>query len=250
MSAVILLPDGNKFGEHPHVKTFLKGVFNLRPPKPRYEEIWDSDIVLEFLKEWSPKDKITLKQLAFKVVVLLLLVTGQRAQIITTLNIEDMKISDECYSFTISNAQLKQGRPGYKPEKIELRTFNEDRRICIYSYLKEYLFRTEELRNEIKEVFITIKKPHRKVSRDTVSRWIKTVLRLSGINVGQFKPGSTRAAAVSKAKSTGANIEEILRAGGWSRQSTFAKFYKKPIKKVNKGLAEFVMPYTNVCNKE
>ena len=38
---------------------------------------------------------------------------------------------------------------------------------------------------------------------------------------------SVRAIASSTAAATGIPINEILRAGGWTRESTFTKFYKK-----------------------
>ena len=41
LSTVIVMPDGSKFGEHPVVCRFLKGVFELRPSLPKYTEIWD-----------------------------------------------------------------------------------------------------------------------------------------------------------------------------------------------------------------
>ena len=106
----------------------MKGVFNLRPPVPRYQDIWDPQVVLKKLRTWSPAKKISLKMLTLKVVMLLLLVSGYRAQISTKLNVENMTIDEKYYYFQISNADLKQGRPGYKPEMLKLKVFNEDKK--------------------------------------------------------------------------------------------------------------------------
>ena len=46
--------DGMSIGRHPLVVRFLKGVFNPRPPVPRYNEVFDVSIVLRFLKTLSP----------------------------------------------------------------------------------------------------------------------------------------------------------------------------------------------------
>jgi len=241
LSAIIILPGQHKFGDHPYVKLFMRGVFNLKPSIPRYNEIWDTDVVLEMLKKWAPARKISLKKLTLKVVTLLLLVTGQRGQIIRSLSTEAMSIDREKIVFTVDCSQVKQGRPGYRPENLTLKVYPKDKNLCIHRYLSVYLLRTLELRGNVKEVFISFKKPHKKVSRDTVSRWVKTVLEHSGIDSNKFKPGSTRAASVSKAKECGATLDEILKAGGWSRESTFAKWYNKTITTENKTLGEVIL---------
>ena len=47
-----------------------------------YKEIWDVQVVLNHLGTFHPVDTLTLKQLTYKLVMLLLLVTGQRSQTI------------------------------------------------------------------------------------------------------------------------------------------------------------------------
>jgi hypothetical protein len=226
LSAVIILKDGTKFGEHPHVCAFMKGVFNMFPPQVRYSSIWDR--VLDYLKTWSPKEELSLQKLSLKVVMLILLVSGQRPQIINSLRLNNMTYEKNCIIFKVENSQLKQGRPGYKPELLKLKSY-DDKRNCVVQHLLEYVDRTEDIRGETLELFITTKKPVKAVSRDTVSRWVKSVLKMAGIDTNVFKAGSTRAASASKAKALGATIEEILKNGGWTRKSTFAKFYDKKI---------------------
>ena len=50
--------NGQTFGRDKVVVDFMRGVFNLRPPKPKYAEIWDPDEVLEVLKRWTPCESI------------------------------------------------------------------------------------------------------------------------------------------------------------------------------------------------
>ena len=100
------------------------------------------------------------------------------------------------------------------------------------TYLREYLKRTKPMRNTEK-LFISYVKPHHEVSRDTLSRWIKTTLQKSGINTNIFKAHSVRAAATSVAK-TEVDINTILKTAGWTRASTFAKFYNRPVIKDDK----------------
>ena len=75
--------------------------------------------------------------------------------------------------------------------------------------------------------------PFKRVGRDTISRWLKLVLTDSGIDTSRFKPHSTRAANTSAASNASVSLDDILHTAGWSSESTFAKFYNKPIVKEN-----------------
>ena len=72
-------------------------------------------------------------------------------------------------------------------------------------------------------------KPYKPVGTSSVGRWIKLVLNPSGIDVKKFKAHSTRAAAAKASKNT--TTDEILKHIGWSRESTFQKYYNKPVVK-------------------
>jgi hypothetical protein len=52
-----LLPaiDTVKMGSHPLVLQLLKGVFNLRPPEPKYSYTWDVSKMLDFIKSLGPQ---------------------------------------------------------------------------------------------------------------------------------------------------------------------------------------------------
>ena len=58
---------------------------------------------------------------------------------------------------------------------------------------------TEPIRNSEPLLFISIIKPFKKVSKDTTGRWIKNVMKSSGVDTQMYKPHSTRAASTSKA---------------------------------------------------
>ena len=82
-------------------------------------------------------------------------------------------------------------------------------------------------------LFIRYHRPFKRVSRDTISRWVKLVLTDCGIDTSRFKPHSTRAASTSAASNASVSLEDILHTTGWSSESTFAKFYNKPIVEEN-----------------
>lgn len=227
----ILVIDGNiKFGEHPAVKQFMKGVYQMAAPTPRYVNTWDPEVIITMFKskDWFPASRLSLLSLSKKLVTLILLASAQRGQIIPALTLDNMKITDNGFQFFLNNKDLKQGRPGYKPEILNFERFHV-KKVCIARYLQEYLGKTSDLRGNTREIFITSKKPFKAISRDTVSRWVKSVMREAGLDVQVFKPGSTRAAASSKAMQDGVPLDEILARGGWSNASTFRKFYLKDI---------------------
>ena len=68
-------------GQHPLVRRFVKGVFERKPPQNRPSDSWDVQTVLKFLKIFSPKSFLCLKDLIMKLTMLLALVTIQRKQI-------------------------------------------------------------------------------------------------------------------------------------------------------------------------
>ena len=42
--------DSHNVGSHPLVSRLMKGMFNARPPAPRYSGSWDVSVVVEFLR--------------------------------------------------------------------------------------------------------------------------------------------------------------------------------------------------------
>ena len=87
-------------------------------------------------------------------------------------------------------------------------------KLCVVETIKQYLKRTECLRNGDKLLISTVK-PHKSVSKQTLSRWIKLVMS-KAIITNTFKPQSTRSASASFAYIKGASFTDIIRTAGWS----------------------------------
>ena len=73
-SAILRISDCQNFGSHPLV------IFETRKPKPKYDVIWDASKVLTYRSTLHPVKEFPLKYLTLKVLMLALLVTGQRGQ--------------------------------------------------------------------------------------------------------------------------------------------------------------------------
>ena len=197
LSSFGVLETGQSFGSHPLVIRFLKSVYNLRPSMPRYKDIWDVDIVLAYMRKLSPVKYISLKELTFKLAMPFALVASARAQSLHLLKLDNMKKHKDKFVFTMTEL-IKQSRPGFENPDIIAKAYPVDRRLCIYTVLKEYLRRTKFIRSD-NYLFISYIKPHVQVSVATISRWIRTVMQSSGIDTNKYKAHSVRAAATSKA---------------------------------------------------
>ena len=100
-------------------------------------------------------------------------------------------------------------------------------KVWVFCTLKEYLLRTKTLRVTGSQLLISFQKPYKAVSRDTISRWIRTVMQMSGINLDVYKAHSTRGASVSAAHRAQVPIQQIFSKAGWSSAQTFAIYYDK-----------------------
>jgi hypothetical protein len=76
-------------------------------------------------------------------------------------------------------------------------------------------------------LFISSVGQHNPVKSQTISNWIKKVLKDAGIDVEIFSSHSTRGAEASKAVAVGASLDSVLSAGHWVWSSSFKKFYHR-----------------------
>ena len=210
-------------GTNAPVMRFMKGVSRNRPSAPRYNCIWDVDIVLNMFRKQPLAEYLSLYDLTLRTVTLLALVSVQRGQSIHLLDTDDMTRTRDKFVFHLHDA-FKHARPGFEHLDIVLAAYVHDIRICIVHTLSLYLERTRSLRTT-STLFISTVKPHGSVSKDTIARWIKATLKMAGVDVEVFKPHSTRAAATSAAVRKGVLVSDNLKVAGWSKETTFARFY-------------------------
>lgn len=222
-----------QFGELPSVKRIIKGIFESKPVLPLQSKIetWDPNTVITFLQPWCPLSELSLKELSLKMTFLLALLSGQRCQTLHALDINYMKLTDKTCTFFV-NSLLKHSKKGKHQAPLEFKSFPQDPSLCIVTVVSEYLKRTQKLRKNgtVSKFLLSFQKPHNPISKDTISRWIKTILEMADIDITKFTAHSTRAASTSAALSCGVPVSNILAAAGWSQETTFSKFYNKNIK--------------------
>lgn len=97
---------------------------------------------------------------------------------------------------------LKTCRPNSSMSDMVLKTYPPDRRLCDYLVLCEYISRTARLRKKCDSLFISYVQPHKEVSRDTIARWIRTVMCAAGVDTTIFKAHSVELLLCPKQKGT------------------------------------------------
>ena len=220
--------EGFVVGQHPRVSALLSGIFNNRPPQPKYNFIWDVKKVLDFLVTLKSDNECSLKVLTLKLTMLLALTSAARASEVCFLDTKYLVRHPSVYIFQFGRI-TKTARPGKPRKPIEFQHFNENRNLCVCNYIDLYIDKTKDIRGDESQLLISFVKPHKAVSTQTVSRWILEVLSQAGIDTKTFSGHSTRSASSSKAKARGVPIGEILKRGFWSQSTTFEKFYHKEI---------------------
>ena len=240
VGACTILSDGQPLGTQQDIIMFMRGAYNTNPPVVRNREIWSPDIVLSWMSKTDTPENSPSEMLVRKLVVLILLVTGQRPQILGALRLSDLKISENQATFSLQSHDVKQGRLGYTPPILLLRKY-VDPKLCVFNHLLEYVKRTKSLREGHDKLFLTCKKPFHPATMNTLSRWVKGVLKSAGIDISLYGAGSTRAASTSQAAAKGMPIDALLKTAGWSQQSTFGKFYNKKVV-AESSLDEFLLP--------
>ena len=69
--------------------TLMAGVFNNRPPKPRYTFVWDIETVLNYLSKLPDKLSLPIRLLSHKLALLPSLTAASRVSEICYLNADD-----------------------------------------------------------------------------------------------------------------------------------------------------------------
>jgi site-specific recombinase XerD len=218
--------EGSKVGQMHTIRQVMTGIFNKRPPLPRYTSTWNVDNVLHYIQGMAPNELLALKELTLKAAMLIALTTAARASEICKLDINYMQITDNEISFVITD--LTKTRKindesmtvtlcAYKEEKIDVRA-------CIVHYLNV----TDPIR-QFSKLLVSYTKPHKAIKPCTVARWLKTMLTSVGIDTNIFKAHSTRGASTSKANKFGLSVEQIMKKANWKSATTLQKFYKKPV---------------------
>ena len=228
--------DGYPVGQHPLVIQLLKGMLNMRPPKPRYTHTWDVHLVTKYLSSLGKTKLLPLKLLSIKLAMLFALPCPERASSLAKLDLRHCRVAPEGVFFTLVSPR-KRGSPDQLPQAF-FASFPHNERLCPVGTLRHYLKATRNLRpvfpaSKPDPLFVSYIKPHNPITTPTLSRWLRMVLKNAGINTDIFKAHSVRGASTTAAVNSNVPLDDVMKMADWSRVSTFQKFYYKPIFKAN-----------------
>ena len=228
--------DGFTVCQHPLVTRLMKGVFNDRPPLPRYTCTWNVQTVLSHINSWGDNDSLSIKQLSWKTVMLLALSRPSRSADLSQLSLCGKQYKPEGVSFA-PNSLAKQSRQGKQITEFFFPSFPHDSRLCPVEALKAYEGRTAPYRGGEPKLFLALIKPYKAVTSSTIARWLKSLLEAAGIDTSVFTAHSVRGVSSSVAANMGITTNDILKAADWSSESVFQRFYYKPTEDPSYGRA-------------
>ena len=181
LSAYVTFGESSTVGGHPLVARFMKGCYEHNPPKAKYSSMWDVNLVFNKIRAWRSNRDMTMQQLTWKTVALLALVTAQRCQTLHALTVSKITWESDQVVFTLHKL-LKHNKEGSTLDIFKVRKFEEDRRICPYRAVRDYLDRTKSVRDKQDQLFLSYGTDSRAVTKDTISRWLRLTLSAAGVN--------------------------------------------------------------------
>jgi hypothetical protein len=200
----------------------LKGAASVLPKQVKANFTWDPDIVIDYLLKLPvPSD---LRSLAAECAIIFSLSTGVRA---SDLHRMGSQIQVDRDSFSLP--YLEKTKTGIFSTFTVQPLVGSDR-ICPFAayvrYLKASTDSCRENKFERSPFLFVSATDGARVKIATLRNWLVFILQKAGVI---STAGSIRSATTSSAWWRGKSFDVIASLAGWKRESTFQKFYKKPI---------------------
>ena len=96
--------------------------------------------------------------------------------------------------------------------------------LCSIRDLRKYLSWMEECRPGIKGLFVLVGRHKKRVSRNTISLWLHSVISLAHASALRFKAHKIRKVAMSLLFKRNCVVHQSLKVGTWSAQLTFSSY--------------------------
>ena len=112
----------------------MRGVFNKRPPKPRYSGTWEVSLATNLFEKWQDNSNLDIKRLSRKCAMLLDLLSAKRQSDVHASDLAFMQYLPEGVEFKI-------------PEKdvtFFFRALKGNVQLCPVACLREYIKKTKK----------------------------------------------------------------------------------------------------------
>ena len=219
--------NGRPVGQDPLVCRFLRGVHRLRPPKTKLFPNWDILQVVNYLKTWGKVKDLSLKQLLMKTSFLVALVCYKRPSDLINMDVKTdyWQLSRDgfvCQPLGYGKTECHNPTP---PIKID--PFRGNPELCPVQHLLQLEGKLRHLRSDtVTRFWLSAKAPHKPITVQTMSRWLKEVIKGAGSMTGMAR--DVRSVGATLAVQTNFDMKQILEAGNWQRLSTLQRYYFKP----------------------
>jgi hypothetical protein len=154
--------------KHPLVVQLMKGIYQGKPPIPKYNATWDPAVVINHFISTAGR-AMSIIQLARKTVTLLALTTLLRCSKLNSIQLDSVSFSANKVFFNLGVLRKSQ-RSGLLM-RYSLDEW-ENQLVCPLACLRSYLERTTSLRSSLNSssVFIGSNKSHSPMTGSTIGR--------------------------------------------------------------------------------
>ena len=116
---------------------------------------------------------------------------------------------------------------------VNVMAFPECPSICPVLSLRDYLARTAPLHHaNAYKMFISLRKPHKSVSAQTLARWMTNIIADAGVDTRMFKQHNTCSASAAwlEKGTKSMSVAQICKHAQWSNlTTTYRKFYHRVV---------------------
>ena len=210
-------------------------MFNKRPRNRPLPPSWSLTDVLKVLAEppYEPMHASSLEHLTHKTLFLVAAASARRRSCMHALTTKEGYLRFEQGGVRLlpdPEFLAKNQTMTFSPQEIFLpalgtmSSISEDKRWCPVRAIRWYMERTRLIRQGDR-LFILPRSPYTPASKDTLSRWIRDLIRPHVAAGEQPRAHDVRGQATSRAWFARVPLEEILRAAAWKTPTTFVSCY-------------------------
>ncbi len=205
------------------IQMFVDGAQKLAPPPNKKVVIWDPETPLSFIN--SRPRPTEFRAAGQEALLLVLLATGMRVDCASKLSKTVIKRAAFCQI-----EFLLPRKTGHSGPQV-LRRFLENQRLCPVEAIDHFQSLAKKIRKPA-ENFLFISSKGKRAHIDTLRHWVTDLLEECGI---QASAGTCRSASASAAVARDVDVDVVLKAAGWKKESTFRRYYQRQVLKANEG---------------
>ena len=139
--------EGVPMGQHPLVSRMFKGMYNSRPPQPRYTKTWDVDILVQYLCSLGDNATLSLKQLSHKPATLMALVGANKVSELQSLDLPFRLYRPDGAHFVLPSLGKKRTVRA-PPRQVVFEAFSQDKTLSVVECLRCYENKTRAFRSD------------------------------------------------------------------------------------------------------